>query len=178
MDLREATREAEQLRFAMTPAELAERAAPLATEQGTLAERTHAVGEAIRALPDAEAFGKEIDLLAAAESVMREAGAILSIPDTGDPAIAAETEAIEILLQSRAGSGGGGGGGGGSTPGGSLAGGTATRPALALVGRGVAPSAVIEPRPVEQSTGDSSPEYPAEFREGLDRYFGELDGRP
>ena len=179
MDLREATREVEQLRWAMTPAELAERAGPLRGEQESLAVRTDRVGEEIEKLPDAASFGDEIGLLAAAESVMREATALLSIPDTGAPTIAAETEAIELLLRSRA-AGGGGGGGGGGTPAssgqGSLAGNSAARSALALVGRGVAPAAVVEPRAVEQSTGDGAPEYPPEFREGLDRYFGELDG--
>jgi hypothetical protein len=174
MDLREATREAERLRWAMTDAELAERAAPLAEEQGTLSARTRDVAEAIRALPNAAGFGEEIALLGAADGAMGDAERLLRAPDTGPAAIAAETEAIELLLQSRR--GGGGGGGGGMNPGASTASGTATLPALALVGRGTAASAAVETRATEQRLGDASLEYPAEFREGLDRYFGELDG--
>jgi hypothetical protein len=175
MDLREATREAEQLRWAMTAAELDGRAAPLAEEQRALSARTRAVAEAIAALPDAAGFGAEIAVLGAADAAMGDAEGFLRVPDTGAPAIAAETEAIELLLQARR-AGGGGGGGGGTTPGASSASGDAALSALALVGRGTASSAVVEPRTVEQRVGDGSLEYPAEFRAGLDRYFEEIDG--
>ena len=49
-------------------------------------------------------------------------------------------------------------------------------PALALVGRGGAAAAQVDARTVDQSTGDAAVVYPSEFREGLDHYFGELDG--
>ena len=48
---------------------------------------------------------------------MDEATEILARPETGSPAIAAETEAIELLLQSKR-INPKGGGGGGSNPGG------------------------------------------------------------
>ncbi len=175
MDLREATREAEQLRWAMTTAELDARAGPLAEEQGALATRVALVVGQIRELPEPEQFGQELALLGEVDAVMREADTYLRIPETGEVTIAAETEAIELLLRSRR-AGGGGGGGGGTTPGASMAGGEATLSALALVGRGVAPQAEVESRLVDQSIGEAALEYPAEFREGLDRYFGELDG--
>ena len=50
----------------------------------------------------ASEFGYEIDLLGKVSAVMGEATTILAQPDTGDPAITtAETEAIELLLQSK-----------------------------------------------------------------------------
>ena len=60
------------------------------------------VTEQIRALPRGEAeFGREIKLLQTVAGVMHETTAILARPETGPPAIGAETEVIELLLQSR-----------------------------------------------------------------------------
>ena len=58
---------------------------------------------------------------------MSDATEILARPETGGPAIAAETEAIELLLQSQR-INPKGGGGGGSTPGGGGTGTTTIRP--------------------------------------------------
>jgi hypothetical protein len=107
---------------------------------------------------------------------MVDATDILARPETGPPAVAAETEAIELLLQSRR-INPNGGGGGGSSPGG---GGTGTThdSALALVGGGVNEKEVREDRGVAQATGDAGRTLPEEFRAGLDEYFKRLEARP
>jgi hypothetical protein len=81
-------------------------------------------------------FAREIQLFKKAQMVMTESRDILAGPDTGRRAIAAETEAIELLLQSQFGGGNGGGGGGGGSPGGGSTGGTRNA-ALARLGEGV-----------------------------------------
>src|SRR5205807_5596730 len=94
------------------------------------------VTQRIRELPEGDMkFAKEINLLGTVSEVMKEATEILAKPDTGSQAIAAETEAIELLLQSKR-FNPKGGGGGGSNPGGG-GGGTTTDSALSLLGKGV-----------------------------------------
>ena len=64
--------------------------------------RVDKVIERIGQLPDAESeFAYEINLLGKVAGVMGEATGILARPETGSEAIAAETEAIELLLRSR-----------------------------------------------------------------------------
>ena len=63
---------------------------------------------------------------------------------------------------------------GGSTPGGG-GGGTTTDTALVLMGRGINQNEVREDHGVAQSTGESGPALPEEFRAGLDRYFNSLE---
>ncbi|MCY2968224.1 MAG: hypothetical protein NT069_32110, partial [Planctomycetota bacterium] len=70
----------------------------------------------------------------------------------------------------------GGGGGGGSTPGGG-GGGDTKDAALALIGRGFNEKEVREDRGVPQTSGESGPVLPEEFRAGLDEYFNKLDGK-
>ena len=136
--------------------------------------RTDDVTQRIRELPDGEQeFGKEIQLLTLVSQVMNEATEILARPDTGAPAIAAETEAIELLLQSKR-INPKGGGGGGATPGGG-GGGTTQDSALSLVGGGVNDKEVREDRGISQATGQSGPALPEEFRAGLDEYFNRLE---
>ena len=142
------------------------------TQKG-LNDRVDKLGVKIRELPDGESeFAYEIGLLGKVSEVMGEATAILAQPETGDPAIAAETEAIELLLQSKR-INPKGGGGGGSTPGGGGHGKTLDS-ALALFGGGVNDKEVREDRGVSQATGDSGPSLPEEFRAGLDEYFNRL----
>jgi hypothetical protein len=125
-------------------------------------------------LPDgASEFGYEIALLGKVSEVMQEATAILARPETGRLAIAAETEAIELLLQSKR-INPRGGGGGGSSPGGGGHGKTVDS-ALALFGGGVNDKEVREDRGVSQATGESGPSLPEEFRAGLDEYFNRLE---
>src|SRR5205807_10121448 len=120
-----------------------------------------------RDLPEGEAnFAKETALLGRVSLVMADATAILARPETGRPAIAAETEAIELLLQSRR-FNPGGGGGGGSNPGGG-GGGTTTDSALSLIGSGVNDKEVRETPGAADTTGDAGTVLPEEFRLGLE----------
>src|SRR5205085_11675643 len=107
--------------------------------------------------------------------VMAEATDILARPETGPPATAAETEAIELLLQSKRFKPGGGGGG--SNPGGG-GGGTTADSALSLIGRGVNEKEVREAPRAAQATGETGSTLPEEFRTGLDAYFNRLEKGP
>jgi hypothetical protein len=192
--LREETRVAEQARAELQAAEHAARAAALAEAQEDLAARVAklsnrlveaAVGGPLFGkdvplfgpleLPDGrDVFQEEIALFDQVEEVMLEAADILRSPDTGSAAIAAETEAIELLLASQAAGGGGGGGGGGNNAGGGSTGSTQT-PALALVGRGNRTKAGGAEGEKEQTTGTSGRVLPEEFRAGLDAYFNRFE---
>ena len=177
VNLREETRVAEQARPALPPEKHLAQAGRLSRAQADLGTRVEKVVERIRALPDGEQeFGKEIGLLGQVAQVMREATEILARPETGSPAIAAETEAIELLLQSRRIKPGGGGGGGDSPGGGG--GGTTQDSALALIGRGTNDKEIREDRGVSQSSGDAGAALPEEFRAGLDEYFNRLESGP
>ncbi len=102
VNLREETRVAEQAREAITSEEHGKQGHALSETQEQLRDRIAKVTQRIRELPDAEAeFAYEIGLLGQVEVVMRETVGILDRPETGRPAIAAETEVIELLLQSR-----------------------------------------------------------------------------
>ncbi len=174
VNLREETRVAEQARPAVKAEEHKRQAGKLSESQNGIKDRTEKVTQKIRELPDGEQeFPKEIGLLTLVAEVMGEASEILARPETGSPAIGAETEAIELLLQSKR-INPKGGGGGGANPGG---GGTGTThdSALALVGGGVNEKEVREDRGVTQATGESGPSLPEEFRAGLDEYFNRLE---
>jgi len=106
---------------------------------------------------------------------MWDAGDILAKPNTGGPAIAAETEAIEWLLRAKRSKGGGGGG---SSPGsGSRSGADTNIAALALIGESNDGKSMVEHRTATQATGKSGKELPEEFRRGLDTYFELLEGK-
>ena len=173
--LREQTRVAEQAKPAVSEDEHVEAAGRLAESQNEFRERMDKVVERIKELPDAEAdFAKEIALLSQVSGVMVETVDILGRPETGPPAIAAETEIIELLLQSKR-FNPSGGGGGGASPGGGGSGDTET-PALALVGSGVNANEVREELSAAPATGITGPGLPEEFRSGLDQYFSQLEG--
>jgi hypothetical protein len=177
VNLREETRVAEQARPALAAEEHQRQAKKLSETQDGLKVRVDDVVQRIRDLPDGEQeFGKEIQLLTLVSQVMNEATEILSRPETGAPAIAAETEAIELLLQSKR-INPKAGGGGGATPGGG-GGGTTQDSALSLVGGGVNDKEVREDRGISQATGQSGPALPEEFRAGLDEYFNRLERGP
>lgn len=174
VNLREETRVAQQARQAQEPEQFAEHANQLSTTQQTLRERVERVSEQIRELPDGEQhFGKELQLLGTVAVVMTEAAEILARPETGPQAIAAETEAIELLLQSKR-INPKGGSGGGSDPGGG-SGGTTVDSAIALLGSGVNEREVRTQRKVSQATGQDVSTLPEEFRSGLDEYFNRLE---
>lgn len=174
VNLREDTRVAEQSRSAVSLDDHRGTATKLSDQQIQLSVRVQKVTERIRELADAEAqFGKEIRLLETVQDVMDEASEILRAPETGSPAIAAETEVIELLLQSKR-FNPRGGGGGGSSPGGG-GGGTTSDSALALLGSGLNDKEVREDHGVSQATGEAAAGLPEEFRAGLDEYFNRLE---
>jgi hypothetical protein len=174
VNLREETRVAEQARPSLGADDYWRRAVALSGTQEGLQGRVEKVVGRIRELPDAEReFAPEMALLGKVGEVMGEAMDILARPETGSPAIAAETEAIELLLRSKR-INPRGGGGGGSSPGGG-GGGTTHDSALALLGTGVNEKEVREDRGVSQSSGDAGRSLPEEFRAGLDEYFNRLE---
>lgn len=176
INLREDTRVAEQARKAVKPAEHKESAEKLATTQNKLSDRIRDVIERILELEDAQAnFGKELALLDQVAGVMDEAQSILESNDTGKPAIAAETEAIELLLASKR-INPSGGGGGGSTPGGG-GGGDDADSAIALLGKSNEAKEVREETGNTQTTGKTGATLPPEWREGIDEYFNRLEGQ-
>lgn len=178
VNLREETRVAEQARPATPAKDHSRRAADLSQSQEELRERVEKVVVRIRDLPDGEdAFAREIRLLDQVAQVMGEAQQILGRADTGKPAIAAETEVIELLLQSKRINPKMSGGGGGDSPGGG-GGGTTHDSALSLIGNGQNDKEVREDRGVSQSTGNAGPALPEEFRAGLDEYFNRLERGP
>ncbi len=165
---------AQQARDAVTTEEFGKQAGKLSKNQDGLRERVDKVVDRIKQLPDAESdFAYEIGLLGKVSGVMGEATGILATPETGSPAIAAETEAIELLLQSKR-INPKGGGGGGANPGGGGSGKT-TDSAMALLGPGVNQKEVREDHGVSQATGESGPVLPEEYRAGLDEYFNRLE---
>jgi hypothetical protein len=173
INLREETRVGEQARGALSADDYGRQALELSKSQDGLKVRVDKVIERIGQLPDAESeFAYEIDLLGKVAGVMNEATGILGRPETGSEAIAAETEAIELLLRSRRINPGGGGGG--ANPGGGGTGKTVDS-AMALLGSGVNQKEVREDRGVSQVTGESGPVLPEEFRAGLDEYFNRLE---
>lgn len=174
MKLRDETREMESAKAALDPADYGKKSAVLASKQYGIQASVRGAFDDILRLPEGnKKFGKELKLLDAVNQVMTEAAGILDKPETGDPAIAAETEAIELLLQAkRQGKGGGGGGG---SPGGGGTAASASQAALADLGEGSDSNAEVEARPVGQSTGKAGRELPEEFKTGLDAYFNKLE---
>ena len=174
-NLREETRVAEQVRPTLDAEAFKARAVGLAAAQQKLAERVGGIVEKLDMPGGPPRFDEEIRLFEQAEAVMAEARDILAGPDTGRRAIAAETEVIELLLQSQFGGGdGGGGGGGGGSPGGGGTGGTRNA-ALARLGEGVNSQARTEAPEEEQAIGKSGYVLPEEFRDGLDAYFNAFE---
>jgi hypothetical protein len=174
INLREETRVAEQARTAVDAQKHGADANRLSKSQTGIDERVVKVVDRIRELPEAEKeFAKEIALLNKVSSVMGDAANILAGPETGPPAIAAETEAIELLLQSKRINPKGGGGGGANPGGGGT--GTTQDSALALLGAGLNTKEVRESQDTEQSVGESGATLPEEFRHGLDQYFSRLE---
>jgi hypothetical protein len=196
-NLREETRVAEQLRPSLDAEAFTARAGGLAVAQQGLAER---VGGLVEQLSLADAvmrfddeierikreimpgrgrppkFAKEVRLFRQVQAAMAESRDILAGSDTGRRAIAAETEAIELLLQSQFGGGDGGGGGGGGSPGGGSTGATRNA-ALARLGEGVNGQARPDAPEEDQAIGRSGAVLPEEFRDGLDAYFNAFERR-
>lgn len=175
MQLRDETRELENAKLALADGEHAKKSSTLASKQYGIEAAVRGAFDDILRLPQGkEKFGRELKLLNAVQGVMMEAAGILDKPETGDPAIAAETEAIELLLQAKRQSPKGGGGGG-SNPGGGGTAASASEAALADLGDGSDANANVDARPVGQSTGKAGRELPEEFKTGLDAYFNKLE---
>jgi hypothetical protein len=176
INLREETRVVEQARPALAEDVHRSRAKALSTTQEELRGRVEGAARRMAELPDGVAsFGGEIALLNKVSSVMSEAVEILARPDTGPPAIGAESEVIELLLEAKRCNPKGGGGGGGSTPGGGGADDVAEQPAIALLGSGANLEARPGARDVHQASGQAGRALPEEFRAGLDEYFNRLE---
>ena len=175
MKLRDETRELENAKAAVEKEEFASRARKLGDEQDRIKDHTDtAIGDIEAIEGGSQKFGKELGLLTRVVAVMDEASGILRVPDTGAPAIAAETEAIELLLETKR-NNPNAGGGGGSNPGGG-GGGTTRSTALASLGPGGDANRDVKARPVGQATGRAGKDFPEEFRSGLDAYFSNLEG--
>ncbi|HEV7222251.1 MAG TPA: hypothetical protein VGN42_06075 [Pirellulales bacterium] len=178
INLRDETRVAEQSRPAVERDDYEQQAAKLSSAQDELRRRVDAAARRLGELPDgATEFAPEIELLGEVSRVMIETVGILAQPDTGPPAIAAETEIIELLLAAKR-CNPKGGGGGGSAPGGGGAKDPAEQPALALIGPGANDKAQPDARDVPQASGEAGRVLPEEFRAGLDEYFNRLESRP
>jgi hypothetical protein len=175
MKLRDETRELESAKLALKEGEHGVKSGKLASKQFGIQANTRGAFDDILRLPQGnEKFGKELKLLQAAMHVMDEAAGILDKAETGAPAIAAETEAIELLLQAKR-QGKGGGGGGGNNPGGGGGGDGTGEAALADLGPGSDAETNVSARPVGQATGKAGRELPEEFKTGLDAYFNKLE---
>lgn len=178
MKLRDETRELENAKAALEKLTYKEKALPLARSQEKIAMNVMTALDEILLIPDgSQKFGKELKLLTAVKHVMDEAGGILEKPATGPEAIAAETEAIELLLQARRQNPKGGGGGGGGNPGGGGGAAFAQSAALSELGPGSDAATNVNARPVGQSTGHAGKEFPEEFKTGLDSYFNSLESK-
>jgi hypothetical protein len=176
MQLRDETREMENTRPVFAPDVYASKVRPLEMAQTDIREGIDEVVLDIEALPQAaEHFDRERQLLLAVSDIMRQAHAVLARPDTGTEAIAAQTEAIELLLQSKRNQSGGGGGSPSSSGGNSSSSGGGSH--LSDIGpSGNATFSRDESGGgTEQSTGKSGRELPEEFRRGLDTYFNQLE---
>ncbi len=174
--LREQTRVAEQARPAVSPQKHIDASRQLAEQQRGLRQRIDDVVEQLDEFADEEIdFADEASLLSTVGKIMGETTTILSAGETGPPAIAAETEAIELMLQSnRFNPSGGSSGGGGSSPGGGN-GGTTDAEALAMVGIGAAGDKLETETPTTHATGRSGVDLPEEFRNGLNEYFNQVE---
>ena len=170
IQLREETRELEQAKEALTADEYRDRSIALYETQITLTEDTREVEAQMSLLPNAQErfIQRQLAKVGRAAEVMEEVEDILAEPDTGPRAIAAITEIIEILLQTRRLP---------NTPMITTVP-TATASALMLLGIGDdSGKASIENRSPRQATGKTGRVLPEEFRQGLDAYFDALEGR-
>ncbi len=176
MKLRDETREMEKSKPALDRPVYARGALRLSSTQARISTKTRSTMSDIVALPNgAKSFTDELKLLDAVSRVMDDAQQELDKPSTGAPVIAAETDAIELLLQTRRQKNGGGGGGGGSSAGSGGTAASAQSSALSELGPGADATTSDTKRDVGQSTGKAGREFPEEFKKGLDVYFNNLE---
>lgn len=176
--LRDETRATQQMKDGIEKEKYVVRTESLAETQQGLKQMAEDTIQSIKEL-EAEkgsSFPKEKELLTIVSGIMTEVETLLKQPNTGAPTVAAETEIIEMLLQvqrkqppkkSSKGSSGKNPNGGGE--------GDTEESALALIGRGEEVNAQSVERMTDQATGTVGAGFPAEYRVGLDTYFGELE---
>ncbi|MCO8120153.1 hypothetical protein NHH03_00265 [Stieleria sp. TO1_6] len=176
VNLREQTRVVDQGRGAMQQEQYSTAALRLGDQQTLIRDRLEVVVEDVNALPGALLdFAGELEVLQAAVSAMDDAKTLLIAPDTGPPVIAAQTEAIELLLRSsKVNPASGSDSGGGAQ---SSSGGETDQVAALLIGRGLNELAGERVSETELSVGRDRGQVPEQWREGLDRYFQQLEQR-
>ena len=175
VNLREATRVVQQSRPLNDLATHAQECAELQETQDILRERTNEVINALVAMPEGRSkYEADLLLFSQVSSVMTEVSQLLEANESGSTTIAAETEVIELLLQSNR-VNPESKGGGGMQPGQGKKSGDTDEPALALLGSGLNQNEKREPREVEQATGEVGRTLPEEFRAGLDKYFEAIE---
>ena len=114
-------------------------------------------------------------MMATARRAMVEAAELMAVAETGRETLAAETEAIELLLQSRRAGGSSGGGGKSSASPGGGNGGTKASAALALGGRSAGDKEQGDERGMKRAARGEPSKIPVEFQESLERYFEALE---
>ena len=173
VDLRERTRVVEQKRADEPISRQQQFADELAASQEAIEIQTLAVAADLMKREKAGAnFEQEISLLGKVAEVMGDAKKLLSAGNTGPKSIAAETEAIELMLQSKRINPQGGGGSGASPGGGGK--GETIESAMALRGIGRNPQAEERESTLQQATGIAGDSLPSEFRAGLDQFLNRL----
>lgn len=176
VNLREQTRVAEQGRGVAKKDVYMGEAIRLSESQDLLRDRLDIVVQGLEGLPEGIVnFSAEIEVLGMASGAMADATKTLVSPETGPVAIAAQTEAIELMLRSKKVSPEGGGGGGGNAGGGD--GGETDQAAIAMLGRGLNALAQGRESETELVVGRDRGEVPEQWREGLELYFDQLERR-
>ncbi len=175
VNLREATRVAEQAKEAISFEQYSLEAVRLSNTQSGLQKRSDLLSSQMESLPEGRInYEADLNLLRAASQIMNEAANLLASPNTAAPAIAAETEVIELLLRSKQVNPKGGGDGGTSPEGGG--GGDANQSALSLIGSGINAQEQKRAAQTRQTIGETGKVLPEEFRTGLDEYFRRIEG--
>ncbi|MCC9599726.1 hypothetical protein LOC67_04065 [Stieleria sp. JC731] len=174
VDLREETRQAERGRKAMAADDYASEAIRLSESQDSIRDRLDQVIDSLQTDRDsAIQFAAEAEVLSAARAAMVDASETMVQPDTGPSVIAAQTEAIELLLRSRKVDPSTGG----ASNSASSSGGDTDQEAIKLVGDALNEMATQRSGEVSTTTGASSFEVPQRMRADLDRYFMRLEQR-
>lgn len=172
--LREQTRVAEQGREAMERDAYIAEAIRLSEAEDLLRDRVDIVIDQLESEPQGVVgFAAEIEVLGLASAAMVDAAKTLVSPETGKVAIAAQTEAIELLLRSNKSKADGEGGSGGGAVGSS--GGDTSESALRLVGRGLNERAIRRAAETKPTTRRIEQEIPLRWRSGLRRYYDRLE---
>ena len=177
VNLREQTRMAERGREAMSRQQYMSEAIRLSESQDLIRDRLDQVVGTIQSAPGAALhFAAEMEILSLASSAMVDATKTLVSPETGPDAIAAQTEAIELLLRSKKVDPEGGESSSGGQAGGS-AGGDTNEAAAALLGKSLDALAVERQSETKFAVGRNRNEVPEQWSEGVQQYQLRLEQR-